>query len=328
VKVRVLTLDELDRASWDELIDSTSKAGVFHTWRWASVLEESFDSMSAVFFVVEESGTYSCGFPAIVESKPPATYFLSMPFGSYGGLVEGKAERAELEMIVAEVGKYCKGERMWHAEISDFYGTCEPDWFGGFDKTRMQAHVLDLSGGFDVVWTERFNKNIRKMVRQARKKGVTVSKFSKDADLEAYISLAEHTLKRRGNVTKEVALYSNCIRLMAASGNATGHLAWWEGRPVAGAIHLVGKDEAMNWLSASDSSYWHVRPNNLVVCRVIEEMCKRGLKRYNFGSSPESAKELIRYKESWGAKKHPYVHLVRSSRRYRGLRRMRRILPF
>ena len=327
LELRVLGLDELDRNAWVRLLDSSADATVFHTWQWAEVLEQSFASMQAQFFVFEASREYKCGFPAVVESRPPVRRFLSMPFGSYGGMVTGSANEEDLEMLAEEVTKYCLGERMWHTEIADFSGALALSAFSAFEAKETHAHILDLSGGFDHVWTKRFNKNIRKMVRQAKKKGVIVRPFSGEADVERYIALAEHTLKRRSGVTRELALYANCMKTMGPSGNAVGHLAWWEDKPVAGAIHLVGGGVAMNWLSASDSRYWHVRPNNIVVCRVIEEMCKRGLESYNFGSSPASATELIRYKESWGAKGHRYTHRIMTSRRYRALRLLRRILP-
>jgi CelD/BcsL family acetyltransferase involved in cellulose biosynthesis len=328
VKVRVLKLEELDRDAWDKLMDSTPKSGVFHTWHWAAVLEQSFESMEAVFFVIEDGDGYLCGLPAVVESRPPVKRFLSMPFGSYGGLVAGNAERAEQECLAQEVCRYSSERGMWHSEIADFYGTCTLDSLSGFRRNDIQSHLIDLSGGFDLVWREKFNKNVRKMVRQARRKGVTVKSFSGQGDLERYTLLAEHTLKRRGSMTRELALYSNCIKLMGPPGHARGHLAWWEGKPVAGAIHLVDKRMAMNWLSASDSRYWHVRPNNLVVSRVIEEMCKEGAVKYNFGSSPDSAKELIRYKESWGAEKYLYSCLTMSTNAYRALRLVKRIAPF
>ena len=64
------------------------------------------------------------------------------------------------------------------------------------ERIPRVAHVLDLGGGFDSVWSDRFAGGARTNVRKAEKTGVLVEHGRSPRHIEAFYELFEQSLLR------------------------------------------------------------------------------------------------------------------------------------
>lgn len=178
------------------------------------------------------------------------------------------------------------------------------------------THILDLAGGFDTVWRERFSGNVRRGIRKAERSGLTVARgntltlmddfdhlyrLSVDrwanqagADLQQARAQAELKDPRRKFTAVARNLGDNCVIWMAYRDNA----------PVAGIITLWRGPHAKYWRGAMD------KPVATATCAptylqflAVREACTRGCRFYHMGDS-RPGDSVSRFKETLGARPH------------------------
>ncbi len=185
------------------------------------------------------------------------------------------------------------------------------------------SHVLDLEGGFDLVWSKRFSGRVRNQCRLAERRGVVVRGAAGAADFEAYYRIYEASSARWGRATPPYpwALFRELASL--AGRGVSLRLAEVEGRPVAGVLVLEGRRSALYWSGAFLKEFAAWCPNDALLREAIAEACRQGRAWFDFGSSG-SLEGVRRFKESFGARPLSYQTFVLRSRRQRGIEGLKR----
>ena len=182
----------------------------------------------------------------------------------------------------------------------------------GVKSVPRLAHVLDLAGGFDTVWSERFTSGARKKVRQAERAGVTVEVDTTGALLAEFYHLREESVKRWAQQMHEPLLLSRWrarrretlakLQAMAAAVPSRFHLylARHAGCTVAGLIVYHGTGARSTHSSMIKELAAPVQANYLLRRTAIEDACSAGSTHFDFGESGAS-KELAHFKTRFGA---------------------------
>ncbi len=308
MKVSIKSTNDIETGKWNELLTSAPNATVFHTKEWTDIITKTYPDRKMFCIVAQDDEERIVGMMPLVELvKYGLHHYISLPFGTYGGLVTINNENDNLkEEMLSHFLNLGKDWKYGLLQVVDFSQQCKMLKKYGFQSRQCFAHILNLSGSFEFVWKNKFTRNIRKMVHQAQRKAVRIEEVRSLDDVKAYYEIAVHTFKRRGSTAYPFEIYENVFKYMRNHGLLKWHLAKYNDSPIAGTIHFVFKDAIFSWLNASYQHFWHLRPNNLLVSSMIEWGCKNGMQTYNFGASPPSATELIRFKESWGAYKKYY----------------------
>ena len=310
-----------DPALWDALVRGASGASVFHTAAWANLWLHEWGDARWEAIVVEEAGGFAGAIPVIVRRRGPVRTVYSMPFGTYGGpLVRaGHPDDVSVRRRLLEGYARLAGSRLTvRSELT---------WYGGRrdeipDRLRSDStftHVLPLSADFDAL-TGGFTPSTRRLVRQAEESGLTIRAASGVEEVRAFYAMAVESVRRRGGSPKPLGLYERIFESLVPAGLARYHLVHRGEIPIAGSLHLFHQGVATTWLPVSREAFWHLRPNNFLVARVLETLCAAGYLEYNFGASPPGAIGLIRFKEGWGARPRPVVVAGRRSLIHRKLR--------
>lgn len=179
------------------------------------------------------------------------------------------------------------------------------------------AHVLDLDGGFDRVWRERFRAATRSQVRKAERLGVEVEtdttgrlvpelhqllRLSVDrwaARQHEPARLAQARLARRDPPAKLQAIAA----AMGASCRVS--VARHAGRPVAAILVLQGRNAHYTRGAMDERLAAQTQANRLLHARAIQAACEAGCRWYLMGESGSSA-GLHQFKSRFGAVAHPY----------------------
>jgi Acetyltransferase (GNAT) domain len=180
------------------------------------------------------------------------------------------------------------------------------------------AHVLDLEGGFDLVWSKRFTGNARRDVRKAEKAGVVVERGSSDAYVDAFYELFDRSLERWAARQHEPVWLARWrghrrdpvrkLRALARSlGDAFGvWVARLDERPVAAAIVLLGANAQYIRGAMDVELAGPARATYLVQFHAIREACEAGCRSYHLGETGSSS-TLAFFKTRFGAEPYPYA---------------------
>jgi CelD/BcsL family acetyltransferase involved in cellulose biosynthesis len=311
-----------DPAAWDALVEADPEASAFQPSAWARLWTSEWPRARWEALVLgDAAGGYAAGLAMITRDEPLGRRVMAMPYATYGGpIVRGDhpdpvaARRALLAAYAAQVRS-----GVMLAELS---------WLRG--HRRELPDDLPVSEGFTQVraiasdWPAIFRDlphSVRSRVRQAEEQGV---EFRPVADLDgvrAYHRLAVGTMRRLGGTPKPLSIYRRVLEQLVPAGLARFDLAVHQGRSIGGSLHVLHRGTALNWLTVSDEAQVKLRPNHLLIARVLQALCESGFTEYNFGGSPAGAEGLIQFKESWGTVRAPVLEVRKRSLIHRLLKR-------
>ncbi|HEV8128370.1 MAG TPA: GNAT family N-acetyltransferase [Candidatus Eisenbacteria bacterium] len=310
-----------DSARWDELVEQSPGASIFHTAAWASLWTSEWRRARWEALVLEDGSGYAAGIGAIVRPRGFWRTIDAMPYATHGGPIvrRGHPDPAGARKALLQAfEQWTSGRRVLRAQLA-WPGGREEEFPEDLPHRESFTHVLPLGRDYAMVASE-FASSTRRLVRQAEESGLSIRPAASPDDVRAFIALANETVRRRGGEPKPASLYERIAADLAPAGLARFHLVTHGDEPVAGSLHLFHEGVATSWLPVSRASAWHLRPNNFLVAHVLESLCGAGYLEYDFGASPPDADGLIRFKEGWGAVRRPVWIAERRSGLHRRLR--------
>ena len=310
-----------DPAAWDALVGESDTATVFHTSAWARLWIAEWPGARWEAVVLPDEAGYAGALGLIIHDGPLGRRALAMPYGTYSGPIvrRGHPDPSGVRRLLLEgYAQLVRHAWVMLSELTWYEGRRE-ELPGDLVATEGFTHVRPLGPDFEALFRP-LPLNIRSRVRQAEEHGLTVRPVTDARGVRAYHALAVGTVRRLGGLPKPHSLYQRIFRSLVPSGLARYDLVEHQGQPIAGSLHFTYRGGAINWLTVSDDRKWDLRPNHLLIARVMRDLCGSGFHEYNLGGSPPDAEGLIRFKESWGATRRTVLELRRRGMVYRLLR--------
>jgi len=315
------TPDKIDAASWDHLLAAASNATPFHNLGWIRSIYETYPSIKVGVLVVKNEDGYLGGFPYTIRKKYGFLQWLdSLLFGTYGGPILHKNASPEVSRVLWNSFQRIARSSIDAVRIRDFHNSLQLEPRQGYQPRTVFTHRIPLHHDYDHLHKKIYTHNVRKMIRQSHDKGIYIEKVTTEEDVKEYVNIAYHTLKRHGSKLYPEMFFLNLFRHMGE--HCLYHLAYHDGRAVAGTIHFVQGDSVYTWLPASYPEFWNLRPNNALVDHVIRWAVEHEKMWYDFGGGPSRNQNLINYKESFGAMRYDYCLWEWDSRFVRMLRKL------
>lgn len=175
---------------------------------------------------------------------------------------------------------------------------------------RPVKHVIDLDGGFERVWVDRFKGKVRTDVRRAERAGLVVEWGRSDQFVrefyELYLDWTSRAADERGLPKSLMLRRAEPLRNYQAVADKLGTacriwIARMDEQPIAAIITLVHGEHATYWRGYSNKDRsGPVRANHLLQRFAIEYACNAGCRYYNMGWSGTSS-SLAAFKRSFGA---------------------------
>jgi Acetyltransferase (GNAT) domain len=314
------------RPVWEELVDQDPSIALTKTPQWADCVCSSDYFADATLLFRGEDGRRvilprlrKTGIPSLpgLFASPPREWNLGAD--ASGFLSEGSpVSPREVKALIQEIARHTglrtrivvgKDEaQMWAAAApSTVYSTVRA------------AQVLDLRGGFSVVWSKRFTSKVRSNSRKAERRGVVVesdntgrlipvfdvlyrSSVDRWAQERGYpLVLMRWLAQRRDPQSK----FATVARELAE--NCTVWIAWRQGEPIAGLIILTKGPRVTYWRGAMDKERSRGTGANELLHRcAIETACIGERQSYDFGLY--QTEDLKRFKSTFGAGEVP-VHI-------------------
>lgn len=165
---------------------------------------------------------------------------------------------------------------------------------------RFHGHSLDLQGGESSLF-HRFDPAVRRAIRKAEQNKLTIEISHSLAAVETFHRLLCKTRKRQGVPPQPFRFFRNIHRHVIEPKHGRVVLAHMGGKPIAGAIFIHAKKTAIFKYGASDGTFQHLRPNNLVMWNAIRLYAAEGYQTLDFGRTSLDNTGLRKFKLSWGA---------------------------
>lgn len=310
------TLREATAAEWDELLGGASSdyslaqtfefgraiASVYPDCGFAPQLAEFGDGTAALWPLVRVTGRL--GF---------LRRYVAMPL-SLNGMpitVRGEMTSAHLAAMIPALradSLQLNGGALDNAPLT------LPK--GNWEIRSVSTHVLNLRGGWDVVWTAKFSNKVRNQCRTAWKQGFAVKTAGSVADFDTYYKIYADSTRRWGYSTPPYpVMLFRALALLNGRGVEL-KLGLVDGRPVAGILLLHGRRSTLYWSGAMLKEFSSYSVNNGSLEVAIREACGRGAVNFDFGASG-ALESVRRFKEQFGAAPIAYQSLDLQSNRHR-----------
>lgn len=186
---------------------------------------------------------------------------------------------------------------------------------GGFGGTQPKCVMqLDLDKPPDELMAS-FKEKWRYNIRLAERKGVTVNLDCGRDDLPVFYALLKETAARDGFLVRGPKYFEDMWDILVPPGYMRLALAYYQERPIAGAIVYLFGNRAMYTYGASSNEHRNVMPNHLMQWRLIQWAQQCGCKWYDFrGVSPRRQPDsddrlagLNRFKEGFSPRFVEYI---------------------
>ncbi len=308
------------RGEWRDIVAADPDVLVSQTPQW-------LDCVRSVGGGADASRLYRAGDGGrfvlpLVRRGPPSlrlSRFESMPAAwGFGGVVASRPPDAGLLRGVLE-DLASLGALRIHLRPNPLHAaTWEVAAAGRAVRLSRLAHVLDLDGGFEQVWAQRFTAVTRRNVRAAERRGVVAEVGRSPRLVASFYRLLEQSFDRWAEQQSEprpLARLRGRRRdpidkfeaLTAAMGDACQiWLASYEGRPAAAILVLQGTNAHYTRGAMDKRLAAECHANSLLHKLAIEDACAAGCRAYHMGETG-AAQGLARFKARFGAVAHPYA---------------------
>ncbi|NUK86757.1 GNAT family N-acetyltransferase [Streptomyces lunaelactis] len=260
-------------------------------WQDASRLYRTAEGRELVLPMVRRPAWFRA--LSLQSSFPPG-------WGTGGILASGGVRPDEVDMVLADLAS----DRALRTSVRPDFAAA-PAWPGGAPgvvTVPRRVHVLDLDGGMDALWSQRWSgksrRGLRSSERKAEQAGLVIESGHSPELVSAFYDLYLRWIDRRA---RERQLPSAVVRsrgkraeplakfqAVAASlpGTCRIHVARLDGEPVAATISLLHGSICIYWRGVSDKrTAAPLRANQFLQLRSIKEACDAGCRYYEMGES-------------------------------------------
>jgi CelD/BcsL family acetyltransferase involved in cellulose biosynthesis len=333
--MRFNLLDPAKDNRWDEFVTGQEHGTIFHTSAWARVIQESY-GYSPQYYVLEDTdGRPSAAIPLFqVRSGFTGNRLVCLPFSDACWPL---GDAAGIELLVNRIKDEIGAGAASYLEIRGWQNGLSTDQLNLRARDYHLLYILDLEPGIDVI-KANFHDSVRRGIRQAEKRGVTVRMTQTEADLGLFYQLHVVTRKKLGVLPQPRVFFDSVFRHLISKKLGFTGLAESEGKVIAGVVFLTYKDTLYYKFNASDENHLQKRPNHLVTWEAIRYACANQFKHLDLGRCSREEEGLMTYKARWGAKgiDLPYYYypevkgitaVSEKSARYRAMQLFSRVVP-
>ena len=294
----------------DSLAQQSGAVLAYHYPFYRSMLEK-LGIGRAVYLGARREGRL-CGYlPAFLKQSAAGSALCSLPFfGPNAGVLCWENDRREVHAaLLQELLRVAKDVNALSCSV---YTPFLFKDFALYDASFGDAIVVDKFTQYLDLSTARWSNEIERDLRRARKASIQVSCKLNDDRLAAFCEIysqncADYCIPRKP---------WDCIRFLA-SEQVVGrfsrfYFAMIEDKLIGGLLVLLSPVTASYYLPASRKEYRSDQPGTLLVDAAIRDARSRGIKYWNWESSPGRDSGVYSFKQRWGATEDTYRVYLKS----------------
>lgn len=303
------TVRDLGRAEWNDVVDRSSCASVFHRFEWIDAIESGLP-YAPRHLVVRKDGNTIGLFPNFVRKLPNTPFRqLSSVYPGYGGPLLPTDRKESLELVIDGIPDLCAGRTIVH-ELR----TLDTDYLGynrflqsrGYEPYRgMCRHQIDLTDGYDEIF-DAMSRSRRKAIRRGRENDhEIVEEAVTEANLRRFHGVYERVMERVGGKVHPVSFFEHLAEMQSNVLLLTIRI---DGEYAGGFLELLDDDQSTvrGFFSAVPEEYYDHHAKELLYDYVVRWGIENGYETYDFDNSPTDFESgVFRYKDGFGGEVVP-----------------------
>jgi len=316
---RLAEVRSLSLPQWEQQRERWKTTSFFQTPQWLAILCDAFAEFHNRSVLLRDSEGRETLLPLVGNKKAPGLYtWLSLPYGTYGGpLPERAYGGVDWEVVEA----FLRQQKFSAINLTLPPGTRPPEW-NGYRVHTLTTQVLDLREGFEHLRERCFSPACRRAIRKAERGQIEARPLDEPSHLPAFLALYEQSMER-WELSK--GFPKRLFELLWATPGARYWGAFSKAQLAAAALVLTHETHQYYWLGVMDESAQHLRPNNLLFSRILEQACRSGIETFDLGNS-EGLIGVFNFKKSFGPEVVSYPQLYQAGPLAQGYHRLRALL--
>lgn len=284
---------------WDAVRDLPG-ATIFHSARWARVLERGLAGPAHLAALVDGGGRMVAAWPGCLVTVGPIRILYGVfPKGNFVGAGGAVVPR------IAEFEQVCRGLGAHMLRMI----ACEGDAVSHLPKARRAhhvRHVLDLAGHTPETLWKSYKQRVRRDVRVGEKAGLVIRPMRREEFADFHAMLGEVHARNAAATAIGPAFYEAIWDELVPDGTAEFLVADKDGTPVAATVGIHDPPVTYYFAACSHTDAFRMAPNDLLVHHLINHAFERGSRQFDFLSSSARDEGLIRFKSKWGSEERPF----------------------
>jgi len=311
------TVAEIDFRSdlrWVAFVTSHPEAAIYHHPAWLVALEQEYGKKVLGLACLDSFGK--------VHGVLPLMQTRGLPFNLGAQVVGRRLSSLPRTPVAGPLSLHDEATRMLLVyavdQVREISG-CQ------LQVKSMSPNLTDLQEGFAVaVWKEMYvldlpeysddlrfgdratRHRVKGAVNRALKLGVQVRKADTDKDLREWYSLYLETMRWHRSIPRPYRFFAALWNQLHPTGQMTLLLAEHHrdhhSTLLSGYMLLMCGQTVHCYLNGRRRDQLGFHPNDILQWHAIQDACRRGFRRYDFGEVEEGQAGLIAFKVKWGAR--------------------------
>jgi CelD/BcsL family acetyltransferase involved in cellulose biosynthesis len=336
--VRFLSETPDDVSRWQAYVEQAPDATIYHDIAWRTI----FGSLRyKSYYLVAETAGKICGILPLflVPSLTGQPRLVSVPFRDRGGPVFDNA--AAFAALMTRAQSLKTDTNAAYVELKTLVPFSSDETFG-VKLSRADYWVRSRTSLVNLE-PQKLLKDIgvkaRNKIRQAERAGVQIVELEASSTaIDSWYRIHQSSQQSLGLPPFPRHFFERLMTDLGARRLARLFEVHDEtGKAIAGCIMLMDRKTAIYAYSASSPSMRHLRPNDIMLFRIICKMIEEGCAYFDFGADAPDQSGLLAFKRKWLAEQNAipryYVgstipQMIDSSApRYAMVRNITRYLP-
>ncbi len=294
---RAYQIDPLCDPRWPALVDTHSRASVFHSTKWLTALQNVYGYESTAVTTCPSGSVLTNGILFCrVKSWLSGRRLVSLPFSDHcDPLVDGTEH---LEALLMHMKTQVRQERWKYFEIRPI--SFNPS--SGTDLSRVANyyfHNLDLHPTTEQLFHNFHKDCIQRKIRRAERERLQYEEGTSEELLMKFYRLLVMTRRRQYLPPQPLAWFRGLISSFGADLQI--RVASKDGRPVASILTLSHKKTMVYKYGCSSVAFNNLGGTPFLFWRTIQDAKDRGFEQLEMGRSDMDNQGLVAFKERLGA---------------------------
>ena len=266
----------------------------YQSINWIKAIKESYGLQPFIIALIKEKKILNAIPFFLIKSNFFGKKLVSMPYGDYGGFLFSDVK---IDWLLENLEDVARDNDVDYVEIREPDAKLEKSLESFETKLIYYNFTLNLDMSMDEIW-KSFDKKVRNSIRKAEKNHVKVVKGGRK-DLEEFYRLYLKTMKRLGSPPHSFDFFNNVFKF--CSKNVKLFFAEHDNKKIAASIFFLYKKKIYYWKNVSNEEYLYLRPNDLILYRMIEWGHRRDYESLDFGRARMHTGGFL-FKKRWGGK--------------------------
>ena len=311
---QVCEIDFHNDPRWEAFVVSHPRCTIYHHPAWLVALEQEYGKQVLGFACLDSLGKVQGVLPLMQTRGLPFNWgaqvvgrrLSSLPRTPVAGPLSLNDDASR--MLLAHAVDQVRGIAGYQLQVKSM----SPNLAGpleGFSSTVWkEMYVLDLPEHPDELrFGDRVTRHrIKGAVNRALKLGVQVRRAETENDLKEWFDLYLETMRWHGSVPRPYRFFKslwnqlhprNEMRILLAELHRGTNRAL-----LSGYMFLMCGKTIHCFLNGRRRDQLGFHPNDILQWQAIQDGCREGFRRYDFGEVEEGQQGLIGFKVKWGAK--------------------------